>query len=368
MSAVSPWLYINSSFPTPEPAATAATAHSGDQHSGQFTHSCYISLRNILHSDTVKMAPNYGHGAQLTRHRTAPEHDGATHHTINNNAASRHQGHRTASRRKDDRVRETHRKRDRQKRRYEAIISRSPSPLPVKRPNHLVDRMTYSHGGEVQDPVDYSDSDGPPPRPQRGRSLQSRITREDSFNEIGGLMQPVGSSQRGRTMHFNTDKSKEDIDTPTNSHNIPTNPAATLHSTHQPPSTKPIQYGSSHHLPFNRHLHPPHPVPAATRPDPIRLLNSPTTTTSKPSPADAVTDADAVADAAASTNTTPAVPKTQAPKNKSRPVNTYKGSDPVKRLVQNKLLQRILKDQGVPRQRKKPDRPDLRCVGKRVFR
>jgi hypothetical protein len=45
-----------------------------------------------------------------------------------------------------------------------------------------------------------------------------------------------------------------------------------------------------------------------------------------------------------------------------RPINNYRGKDPIKRLVQNKKLQAILADKPVPRERRKPkdDRMALR--------
>lgn len=53
---------------------------------------------------------------------------------------------------------------------------------------------------------------------------------------------------------------------------------------------------------------------------------------------------------------------------KKRPVNTYKGPNIVKRLCQNKKLQRILLDKPQPRPRKNPDRMILKCTGKKEYR
>lgn len=51
-----------------------------------------------------------------------------------------------------------------------------------------------------------------------------------------------------------------------------------------------------------------------------------------------------------------------------RPVNTYRGKDPIKRLVSNKKLQAIFAGRGFPKERKKysGERPDLRMGTSRV--
>ncbi|KAH7396862.1 hypothetical protein DE146DRAFT_789500 [Phaeosphaeria sp. MPI-PUGE-AT-0046c] len=53
-----------------------------------------------------------------------------------------------------------------------------------------------------------------------------------------------------------------------------------------------------------------------------------------------------------------------------RPVNTYRGKDPIKRLVQNKKLQAIFADKPVPKERMKPmdERMELRMGISRVFK
>lgn len=51
-------------------------------------------------------------------------------------------------------------------------------------------------------------------------------------------------------------------------------------------------------------------------------------------------------------------------------MNTYRGKDPIKRLVQNKKLQAILGDKPVPKERKKPmdERVELRMGISKVFK
>lgn len=52
----------------------------------------------------------------------------------------------------------------------------------------------------------------------------------------------------------------------------------------------------------------------------------------------------------------------------TRPVNTYRGKDPIKKLVTNPKLRAILAGRAPPKQRKKPDRPDLRMGASRITR
>jgi hypothetical protein len=53
---------------------------------------------------------------------------------------------------------------------------------------------------------------------------------------------------------------------------------------------------------------------------------------------------------------------------KKRPVNTYKGNDPIKRAFTNAKLRAILADKSLPKPRKKADRMVLKCAGRREFR
>ncbi|KAF9700346.1 hypothetical protein EKO04_001374 [Ascochyta lentis] len=318
------------------------------------------------------MAPHYGHGARRTAHHITHAHGGAPRHTSSANSTQLgHQGHRTMTRRDGDGARETQSRRERQKRRYETVIPRSPSPaVPLNRPTRLVDRMTYDHRDEVQGPIDRGGGDASSPRFQQGRRVQDRVARDCGSRGDGGPVQPASlrRKHRDRTTHNNTNSPSNDIDEDEkidNSYSIfitdpPSSPSAsTPRTTWQPTNIKPVQYGSSHHLPFNLHLHPSRPVQPATRPEPIRLLNSwtpqePATNTSS------ATKPSAPEPSPTTTSKAPAKPKL--------PVNTYKGNDVVKRRVRNKRLQLVLSDKPMPKKRKAADRMVLRCSGRQEFR
>jgi hypothetical protein len=53
-----------------------------------------------------------------------------------------------------------------------------------------------------------------------------------------------------------------------------------------------------------------------------------------------------------------------------RPVNTYRGKDPIKKVVQNKKLQAIFADRGVPKERRKwkEERMELRMGVSKVMK
>jgi hypothetical protein len=356
---VSPWLYINDKSPTPLPTATRSTAHSGVNHSTQYTQSRYLNPNKSSSFIKANMAPHYGHAAQRTAHRFA--HNGVSRQNSSNanNLTPRLHGHRTATGRDGDRARETHRRRNLQERRSDALPMRSPSPLPLRRPSYL-DRMTYGNDNDARGPFDHSGGYDPPSRLQHGRSLQDRITCDDHTSRNGGPVQPVpqrsivgdsGSSGRGQAVRTNTEYTEDKADMAIdNAYDIfaadpPDKTTSIPRTTWQPPSTKPAQYGSSDHLPFSQLLHLTRPIQPTTRTEPIHLLNS-------------------------FTPHEPALDKLQfkAPKKVARLINTYRGNDPIKRLVQNKKLQRLLSDKGVSKPRKKPDRMDLKCAGSRVFR
>jgi hypothetical protein len=299
------------------------------------------------------MAPQHKH--RLSHHKSA-----------NKKSVARHGGHLTAAKRDVDRAKEILRTRDRQEHRIETILGRKTS----KHPGSLADRITYGSDNEVQDSADCSDSDDPTPHSHHGRSLESRVTRDEDFSNNGGSVTSLDNSEQDQTVSAQYDEADMDIDNFYDLFNDPTlSPTASAPRTCiQPLNTKPVQYGSSYHLPFNRYIHPPHPVQPATRPEPIRLLNSfappeqqqTTPEGSQANPATAVTDELVAPSTAAHKNKAPEVPK--------RPVNTYRGNDPLKRLVQNKKLRALLADKKMPGPRKKPDRMILKCAGRREFR
>ncbi|KAJ4361435.1 hypothetical protein N0V95_001852 [Ascochyta clinopodiicola] len=247
-----------------------------------------------------------------------------------------------------DGAREIQRKRDRQGRRLEAVVPHIPCPaVLLGHPTRLVDRMTHDHG-EVQ----------------HGRGVQDCMTRDEDFSGDGGPVQSVSRNHdhQGRAIRTNSEDANNDmnVDNSTNDTFTPntvlTPTASSPRATYQPVNTKLVQNSSPHHLTFNPHLHSPRPVQPATRPEPIRLLNS--RTPQEP----------AISFKALSATELPvtATPKTTArPKH---PVNPYKGKDIVKRLVQNKKLQLLLSDRPMPRPRKAADRMVLKCAGRKEMR
>ena len=361
-SAVSPCLYINNASPTVAPASTGLIAHSGGFSSTQNTPTRITVYSPLSNFEAVNMAPHTGHGARRSAHRTA--HEGKLHRISSaNNTQPYPQGHRTLTRRDGDRARQAQRKRNRGEREDETRPPRSPSPAVLLRHRgRLTDRMTYNRSDAVRGPVDYGESHDPPPRPQQGRSLQSRITRETGYNRTGGAVQPV--EQRGavqdQVVNTNTDESRYDMcmDVEDDFQSLfgsePPSRTSTSLPPYQPVNTKPVQYGSSHDLPFNLHLHPPRPVQPATSHEPIRIITS---------WAPHEPDIDGPLETARPAIKSPAVGFPAG-----RPVNTYRGKDPIKRLVRNEKLQRILAGQGLPKPRKRADRMDLKCAGGRIYR
>ena len=356
-SAASSCLYINGASPTA--ARAAHQLHSGSDHSTQHTHTRYIIFSTSSHFKTVKMAPYYGHGARCTAHCTA--HGGKAQHVSSVNSTQPcPQGHRTSTRQDGDCARESQRRHDRQERKDKIRLLRSPNPtVPLRRPSRLADRMTYGNGDDVQGPVDYGDGDELAPRPQQGRSLLQRITRDNGFSGNDGPVSQCGD-HRGQAVNSDTDNGRDDasIDVDDDFYDLfvtePPSRASTPLPLHQPINTKPVQYGSSHDLPFNLHLHPPRPVQPATRREPIRMVNCWI-------PHEPNIDGLAVDSAAQA-------PVARGSVAKKRPVNTYRGNDPIKRAFTNAKLRAILSDKGLPKPRKKADRMVLKCAGRKEFR
>lgn len=357
---VYPCLYINSSSPTTVPVATAWTAHSGVPHSTQCTHNRYIQHRAFAQSNTLDMAPHFGQGARRSAHHAASGLPPRNISSANDIPLGRPQGSLTATKREGSRARETQRKRERRDRRSEVKIGRSPSPtLPLRRPGRLADRVTYGNGGGVRGSNTSNGTHVPPPRPQQGRRLQERITRDGAYDGDGGPVQSLPLPDSHPRQAMNTDIAITD-DT-----DVQVDDFADLFGPNPPPprpprdpvSTRPIQHGSSHHLPFNLHLHAPRPVQPATRREPIRMVNSWT-------PHEPDIDGPLPGSGAQP----PSLPPAKKPEASGRPVNTYKGKDPIKRRVQNTLLRCILADKPLPKARKKADRMVLKCAGRQEFR
>ncbi|KAL1652397.1 hypothetical protein SLS61_004999 [Didymella pomorum] len=281
--------------------------------------------------------------------------------SANNIPLGRPQRSRASTRCEKSRVKETQRKRDRRDRRSELKTGRSPSPtVPLRRPDRLADRVTNVTGGDVRGSNTLDGTHDPPPRPQQGRRLRERITYDRSFDVDGGPVQslpspPNGYQAQAKVMNTNTI-------TTDSTDNIDVDDFADLfspdHPQPRPPrerlSTKPMQHGSPHDLPFNLHIHAPRPVQPASRREPIRMVTS--WTPHEP-------DIDGPLPGHPPSPTT-----ADKPEANKRPVNTYKGKDPIKRRVQNNLLRCILADKPLPKARKKPDRMVLKCAGRQEFR
>lgn len=357
--AVCTCLYINSASPTTT-IATAWIADSGQHHSAQFTLDRSIR-KAFAHLNAFEMALHYGQGARRSAHHAARGGPPSNMSSANNIPLGRPQRSRASTRCEKSRVKETQRKRDRRDRRSELKTGRSPSPtVPLRRPDRLADRVTNVTGGDVRGSNTLDGTHDPPPRPQQGRRLRERITYDRSFDVDGGPVQslpspPNGYQAQAKVMNTNTI-------TTDSTDNIDVDDFADLfspdHPQPRPPrerlSTKPMQHGSPHDLPFNLHIHAPRPVQPASRREPIRMVTS--WTPHKP-------DIDGPLPGHPPSPTT-----ADKPEANKRPVNTYKGKDPIKRRVQNNLLRCILADKPLPKARKKPDRMVLKCAGRQEFR
>lgn len=306
------------------------------------------------------MAPHFGHDTRCPAHRTANGGSPRDISSANSLQIGRPQGFRTSTRQEGSRARETQRKRDRGERRGELKVRRSPIPtLALRRPGRLADRVMYGHGGEEHGLTIYDSAHDPLLHPQQGRSLRERGSHDGVFGGDGGSVQPLSLPDSHHNQAVNTDSDIRD------NTDMDVDDFADLFGPEPPPprpprqlmSTKPIQYGSSHHLPFNLHLHPARPVQPATRREPIRLLNSFT-------PHEPDIDGPLPGTSAQP----PSSPPTEAPEPSKHPVNPYKGNDPIKKRVQNKLLRCILAGKPLPKPRKKVDRMVLKCAGRQEFR
>lgn len=343
--AVCPCLYINRSPSKIVPTATTSTTHPEGCHSTQYTHSHYTRRNTTSHSNAIKMAPHFGQGAR----RTAPH--AARGESPLDIPLVRPQGSCASTSRKDSRARETQRKRDRRERRSEVKIGCSPITMaPLRRPVRQTDRATEDRGDGEHGSKTVNGTNRSLPCAQQDHRVQEYAISED------GVVQPPSLPSRcqvqvNTTTSNNTGKDVDDFA------DLFGPDPLTLRPPRQPASTKPIQYGTSHDLPFNLHLHAPRPVQPATREEPIRMFNS---------WAQRQPDEDGPLPGSGTQ------PPSSTPKNKlganKRPVNTYKGSDVVKRRVQNNLLRCILSDRPLPKPRKNADRMVLKCTGKQEFR
>jgi hypothetical protein len=360
--AVCPCLYINSSCPTTVPVATAWTAHS-DAHSTKCTHNRSVHREALARLNTFEMAPHFGQGARRSAQQAACEGPPRKISSANNIPLGLPQAPRALTRREGSRARETQRKRDRRDRRNELKIGRSPSPtVPLSGPDRLADRVTHESGGGMRGPSTLDGTQDPPPRPQQGHCLQECVTYDGSFNRAGG---PVQSLSLPNDYQAEAEATNNDTVTTDGTDDMAVDNFADLFGPDPPQprpprervSTKPIQYGSSHDLPFNLHLHPPRPIQPASRREPIRMVTP--WTPHEPDTNDPLPGSDTQPPSSSTTN------KSEANR---RPVNTYKGNDPIKRLVQNPLLRCILADKPLPKARKKADRMVLKCTGRQEFR
>ncbi|KAF3051735.1 hypothetical protein E8E11_007617 [Didymella keratinophila] len=229
----------------------------------------------------------------------------------------------------------------------------------MRRPGCLADLVTYKHGGGVRGLSTLENAYDPTPHPQQGRRLQERVTYNKSLDRDSGPVQSLSQPNDSQTRPMNTDTittDNADMDADDFADLFGPDPVPP-----RPPreraSTKPIQYGSAHHLPFNLHLHAPRPVQPASRREPIRMVTS--WTPHEP---------DIDGPLPGSSTQPPSSPTEDKPEANRRPVNTYKGNDPIKRRVQNTLLRRILADKPLPKARKKADRMVLKCAGRQEFR
>lgn len=358
--AACPCLYINSESPTTVPAATAWTAHSGEYHSTPCTHNHYSCRRAFASVNSVKMARHFGQEARRSTHHAGREGQPQNITPANNTLIGRPQGSLASTRREGSRARETQRKRVRRDHRSELIIGRSPTPtVPLRRLDRLADRVTNGNGEKVRGSDALNGTCDPAPRLQQGNQLQERVTYDVSFDRHGGPVQSLSLPKDEQTQTTNTN------DITTDNTDLEVDDFADLFGPDplppRPPrehvSTRPVQYGSAHHLPFNLHLHAPRPVQPASIQEPIRMVSS--WTPHEP-------DIDGPLPGA-STQPTFSQTTDKAGANR-RPVNTYRGNDPVKRRVQNTLLRCILADKPLPKTRKKPDRMVLKCAGRREFR
>lgn len=270
------------------------------------------------------------------------------------------QGQRAKKALENDRARQTRSKRDRRELRNELKVPRRSSSItPARQSSRSADDSERPQSDVAHNSIDDRSITDSLPQPQRGRGLQEH---SGQLKEVLGGVGPIlhNSIPDERPEHVKTHsindnnlKGKVDYVDLTRTELPPPRPST------QPASTKPIQYGSSHHLPFNLNLHPPRSVQPATRREPIRMINSPIPIRHRTD----INDATPAPVATSSHMRRPTALDTE-----KHPVNTYKGSNPVKKLVQNKKLQNILLDKPQPRPRKKPDRMVLKCTGKQEFR
>ncbi|KAJ4381792.1 hypothetical protein N0V86_003157 [Didymella sp. IMI 355093] len=306
------------------------------------------------------MAPHFGQEARRPAHHASCGGPPRNISSTNNIPLGRPQGHHASSRREDSRARETQRKRDRRERRSELKVGRSPSPtIPLRRHGRFEDRVTYNNSCEEHGLNTFDGTQDAPPRPQQGHRLQGRFTPDDSLDRDVGPVQLPLLPHGHHPQDLNTDT------TTTDNTDTEVDDFADLFGPGPPPprpprepvSTKPCQYGSSHHLPFNLHLHAPRSVQPATRREPIRMIDS--WTPHEP---------DIYGPLPGSGTHPSSSSPTNKPKGNKHPVNIYRGNDPIKRLVQNNLLRCILAGKPVPKPRKKADRMILKCAGRQEFR
>ncbi|KAF1845124.1 uncharacterized protein K460DRAFT_405398 [Cucurbitaria berberidis CBS 394.84] len=198
----------------------------------------------------------------------------------------------------------------------------------------LVNRMTFP--GDLPRARGATGRDRPlRPPPRRGRYVEPQGRIRQRHDEGGGRRDvPQGrhnnNGAQGLSARMTVDGNANDVRMDNNNSQFTTANNATAAT--QEPS---LFYGSQPTQVPNIQISPSPPPPPtapalrATTFKPIRMFNQPL-------------DED-------------------QPKPK-RPINTYRGNDPIKKLVQNPKLRAILSGRGLPKTRKKAldDRPDLR--------
>jgi len=211
---------------------------------------------------------------------------------------------------------------------------RSTARLPPRVPpgTSLASRITYADGRGGG--TGRRGTARPVPVPQRGR-LVDRITRGNGAADVG---QAQGHA-RGRARTQTTGRAVNTITSTTNNAN----------NNNSAPQFSPLFYTSQ-----STQQSPPTPRIPTPR-GPAGMFNTQTTT-----------DIPATAPPIRMVN----VPVTPPPADPKRPANTYRGNDPIKKIVSNKKLQAIFAGKPLPRDRRVAfgERMELRLGSQKVMK
>lgn len=236
--------------------------------------------------------------------------------------------------------RDVHRRRDAHRRPARNPRPQAPANAPTGPRSSLASRMTFDNG---RDPAPSSYGDSYRPRPQRVRPrLQDRVTDDRVYG--GGAEATQGAHAHNVTATAVNDEYPEfdEFDklvfaTPeTRNDTSSFRQASPLFCGSQPTQATDVPLPPSPVLPPTTFFPPLRSVLPATSSRPIRMFSA---------PVGGNNEAEAEV---------PATPK--------RPVNTYRGKDPIKKRVQNKKLQALLSDKPIPKERRKfhEERMELR--------